>query len=336
MWCVGNAPYRDFYFELFGNSEQLGFYEYCIIPQNKPQGFSLPYVLKKYDVVVGEKVEDFLVSVVKLSETLALKLLKNARIVDHKKRRLQKGKVLKSGYIEVLIFEPMSKGLKPLFQTEHFALFDKPSGLLVHPTIRSTEYTLLDEVRYLFGEEAKLVHRIDAETSGLILVSKNGYANYVLKEMFERKAFTKKYKALVEHELKEEQLIEAGISPSEGFIKLKMQTSQDGKESSTRIRPLAHNKSTNQTLLEAIPYTGRQHQIRVHLDSIGHRIVGDPIYGLEESFVNDFLNDNIDNTERVKVTGASRLMLHAYYLEFTFLGTRYVFCSKQEFGDMDE
>jgi len=283
---------------------------------------------------VGEKVEDFLVDVVKLSETLALKLLKTARISDYKKRRLQKGKVLKSGYIEVLIFEPMSKGLKPLFQTEHFALFDKPSGLLVHPTIRSTEYTLLDEVRYLFGEESKLVHRIDAETSGLILVSKNDYANYVLKEMFEKKAFTKKYKALVEHELKEELLIEAGISPSEGLIKLKMQTSENGKTSSTRIRPLAYNKATNQTLVEAIPYTGRQHQIRVHLDSIGHRIVGDPIYGLDESFVNNFLNDNTEHSERIKVTGASRLMLHAYYLEFTFLGTRYIFCSKQTVGDM--
>jgi len=280
---------------------------------------------------VGEKVEDFLVDVVKLSETLALKLLKNGRILDHKNKQIQKGKVLKSGYIEVLIFEPMSKGLKPLFQTEHFALFDKPSGLLVHPTIRSTEYTLLDEVRYLFGEEAKLVHRIDAETSGLVLVSKNGYANYVLKEMFEKKEFVKKYKALVEHELKEEQLIKAGISPSDGRIKLKMQTSEDGKASSTHIRPLAYNKTTNKTLIEAIPYTGRQHQIRVHLDSIGHRIVCDPIYGLDESFVNDFLNDNIEHSARVKVTGASRLMLHAYYLEFTFLGTRYVFCSKQSF-----
>ena len=80
-----------------------------------------------------------------------------------------------------------------------------------------------------------------------------------------------------------------------------------------------------------IPYTGRQHQIRVHLDSIGHRIVGDPIYGLDESFVDDFLNDKIGSSERIKTTGASRLMLHAYYLEFTFLDTRYVFCSKQAF-----
>ncbi len=291
----------------------------------------MPYILKQYDVIAAEKVEDFLVDVVKLSETLALKLLKNARIVDHKNRRLQKGKVLKSGYIKVLIFEPITKGLKPLFQTEHFALFDKPSGLLVHPTIRSTEYTLLDEIRYQFGDTANLVHRIDAETSGLILVSKNGYAQYVLQEMFSKKEYVKKYKALVENELKEDIVIDKQITTSEGIIKLKMRTSEDGKESSTLIRPIGYDKAKNQTLVEAIPYTGRQHQIRVHLDSIGHRIVGDPIYGLDENFVDDFLNDKVENSERVKVTGSSRLMLHAYYLEFTFLDTTYVFCSKQGF-----
>ena len=293
----------------------------------------MPYVLKQYDVIAGKKIEDFLVDVVKLSETLAHKLLRNARIVDHKDRPLQKGKVLKSGYIKVLIFEPMTKGLKPLFQTEHFALFDKPSGLLVHPTIRSKEYTLLDEIRYQFGDEANLVHRIDAETSGLVLVSKNGYAQYVLKEMFEKKAFTKKYKALIDNALKEDVLIEKKITTSNGLIKLKMQTSENGKTSSTRIRPIAYDKVKNQTLVEAIPYTGRQHQIRVHLDSIRHRIVGDPIYGLDENFVNDFLNDKIEKSLRIKTTGDSRLMLHAYYLEFTFLGTRYVFCSKQAFCD---
>ena len=291
----------------------------------------MPYILKRYNVTETKTVEDFLVDVVKLSETLANKLLKNARIVDHKDKRLVKGKILKSGYIKVLVFEPITKGLKPLFQTEHFALFDKPSGLLVHPTVRSTEYTLLDEVRYQFGDEAKLVHRIDAETSGLILVSKNGYAQYVLKEMFAKKEFVKKYKAIVEKEVKEEILVDAKITNSEGLINLKMQTSEEGKESSTLIRPLSYDKTKDQTLVEAIPYTGRQHQIRVHLDSISHRIVGDPIYGLDEHFVDNFLNDKIDNSERLKVTGASRLMLHAYYLEFTFLDTTYVFCSKQTF-----
>ncbi len=178
----------------------------------------MPYIIKKYDVISGKKIEDFLVDIVKLSETLAHKLLKNARIVDQNKRHLYRGKILKSGYIEVLIFEPITQGLKPLFQTEHFALFDKPSGLIVHPTIRSREYTLLDEIRYQFGEEAQLVHRIDAETSGLILVSKNGYSGYLLKEMFAKKEFIKKYQALVENELNDEILIEKKISNSEGLM----------------------------------------------------------------------------------------------------------------------
>ncbi|WP_309497118.1 RluA family pseudouridine synthase [Sulfurovum sp.] len=292
----------------------------------------MPYVLKQYDVSKGEKVENFLVDVVKLPEPLAHKILQKGRVVDHKKRRLQKGQTLKEGYIEVFIFEAITKGLTPLFQTEHFAIFDKPFGLLVHPTTLSTDYTLLDEIRYQFGDEGSLVHRIDAETSGLVLVSKNGYAQYVLSEMFDKKAFVKQYKALVEKEIKEDILVDKSIGPSNGLIKLKMQTSPDGKESSTLIRPISYNKDTSQTLVEAIPYTGRQHQIRVHLDSIGHRIVGDPIYGLDESFVDDFLNDQISKMERTKITGASRLMLHAYYLEFTFLKNTYIFCSKQAFG----
>ena len=293
----------------------------------------MPYVLKKYAITEAKKVEIFLVVVVKLSQILAYKLLQKGRIIDHKNRRLQKGQVIKSGYIEVIIFEPITKGLKPLFQTEHFALFDKPSGLLVHPVVRSTQYTLLDEIRYHFGDDANLVHRIDAETSGLILVSKNGYADYVLKEMFAKKEFVKKYKALVEKELKEDILVDKKITTSNGLINLKMQTSQNGKESSTLIRPIAYDKTKNQTLVEAIPYTGRQHQIRVHLNSISHRIVGDPIYGLDENFVDDFLKNRVEESKRIKITGASRLMLHAYYLEFTFLGTTYVFCSKQGFCD---
>jgi len=151
--------------------------------------------------------------------------------------------------------------------------------------------------------------------------------------MFLKKDYVKKYKALIENELKDEILIDKKIATSNSLIKLKMKVSQDGKESSTHIRPIAYNKTKNNTLVEAIPHTGRQHQIRVHLESLSHRIVGDPIYGLHESFVDDFLNDKIENNERIKITGASRLMLHAYYLEFTFLGTRYIFHSKQRFCD---
>ncbi len=291
----------------------------------------MPYVLKQFDVIAGEKIEDFLVNTIKLELPLAMKLLQKGRIIDHKKRRLQKGFVLKSGFIEVSIYEPTTKGLNPIFQTEHFVIFDKPSGLQVHPSARSEEYTLLDEIRYQFGNDAKLVHRIDAETSGLILVSKNDYSHFVLSSMFEEKEFVKKYQALVEGEIEKDILIDKKITNSKGLINIKMQTSNEGKESSTLIKPIFYDENKNQTLVEAIPYTGRQHQIRVHLDSVGHKIVGDPIYGLDEKIVDKLLKKKFTSLERINITGKKRLMLHAYYLEFKFLDRVYKFTSKQKF-----
>lgn len=292
----------------------------------------MPYVLKKYEVLQSQKIEEFLQEVVSLPEQLSIKLLQKGRIIDDRKRRLQKGQVVKSGYIEVSVFEAITKGLKPIFQTEHFALFDKPSGLLVHPVARSTQYTLLDEIRYYLGKQANLVHRIDAETSGLVLVSKNKYAQFILNEMFEKKEFVKKYKAIVQGEVKENILIDKKILPSNGKIKVKMTVSDtEGKESMTLIHPLCYDRQQNQTLVEAIPYTGRQHQIRVHLNSINHRIIGDPIYGLDEDFVDSFLQHKISKEERKKITEEKRLMLHAFYLEFTFLNREFKFCSKQAF-----
>ena len=293
----------------------------------------MPYILKQYDVIKGEKIEDFLLNVVKLSQNLVFKLLAKGRIIDDKKRRLQKGHVLKSGFIEVSIFEAVTKGLTPIFQTEHFAIFDKPSGLLVHPSSRSTKYTLLDEIKFQFGEEASLIHRIDCETSGLVLVSKNKYSEMVLNSIFENREVVKKYLALVENEISQEIKINKKITNANGLIKIKMQTSSNGKESTTLIKPIKFDKKTNQTIVEAVPQTGRQHQIRVHLASISHRIVGDPIYGIDELFVDKILKKDMSGSERIKITGNKRLMLHAYSLEFTFLKRTYKFCSQQKVFD---
>jgi len=293
----------------------------------------VPYILKQYESIKGEKIEDFLLDVVKLPLNLASSLLAKGRIIDDKKRRLQKGHVLKSGFIEVSVFEAITKGLKPIFQTEHFAIFDKPSGLLVHPVARSSHYTLLDEIRFQFGEEASLIHRIDCETSGLVLVSKNKYAEMVLNSVFENREVVKKYRALVEIEIPEELTIEKKITNATGLIKIKMQTSSNGKESTTLIKPITYDKTKNQTIVEAIPLTGRQHQIRVHLDSISHRIVGDPIYGIDEALVDKILKKKMSEKERIKITGSKRLMLHAYSLEFTFLKRTYKFCSLQKVFD---
>jgi len=290
----------------------------------------LPYIKKEFKVEKNKKIEGFLKEI-PIDLKLSLSLLEKGKITDEKNNRLQKNQILKSDFLYITIFEPISKGLKPIFDSFHFAIFDKPSGIMVHPLSHQLNiYTLLDEIRFYFGEKASLVHRIDTETSGLVLVAKNAFADMFLKNMFEEKKYVKKYKALVDGKIEENLKIDKPITNDTGIIKLKMKTDTKGKESTTLINPIFYDENKNQTLVEAIPLTGRQHQIRVHLDSIGHKIIGDTLYGVDENFADDFLRDKVSEEKRVEVTKASRLMLQADYLEFEFLEIIYKFSSLQK------
>ena len=293
----------------------------------------MPYIKKEFKTIKGKKIEEFLNQDIRIDSKLLLTLLEKGKITDENNKRLQKNQIIKSEFIYIVIFEPQTKGLKPIFNSFHFAIFDKPSGIMVHPSSHQIGlYTLLDEVKYYLGEKASLVHRIDAETSGLVLVSKNAFSDMVLKNMFEEKLYTKKYKALVEGEIKKELEINTPITNDTGLIKIKMKTDIKGKESTTIIKPIFYDEKTNQTLVEAIPLTGRQHQIRVHLNSIGHKIIGDPLYGVDEIFANNFLKNAISKEKRYEISGNYRLMLQAEHLEFKFLDNTYNFKSKQVFS----
>lgn len=293
----------------------------------------MPYIKKEFPTIKNKRIEDFLKDDIPYDTTLTFELLKKGKITDENDKRLQQNEKLKSNSIFITIFEAQSKELKPIFENFFFAIFDKPSGLLVHPTSSNDySYTLLDEIRYLYGNDASLVHRIDKETSGLILVSKNKFSEAVLKPMFENKEYKKVYKAIVNGKIENEIKIDKPIDNSNSKIKIKMMASEKGKESITLIKPISYDKKLNQTLIEAIPLTGRQHQIRVHLDSIGHHIVGDPIYGITENLANDILNKKVSNEDRIKYTKNSRLLLQAQYLEFEFLDLNYKFTSNLKFN----
>ena len=293
----------------------------------------MSYIKKEFKTIKGKKIEDFLLEDISIDSKLTLNLLEKGKITDENNKRLQKNQIIKSNFIYIVIFEPITKGLKPIFDSFHFAIFDKPSGIMVHPSSHQLDiYTLLDEIKYQLGEKASLVHRIDAETSGLVLVSKNAFSDMVLKNMFEEKLYTKKYKALVEGEIKKELEINTPITNDTGLIKIKMKIDIKGKESTTIIKPISYDEKTNQTLVEAIPLTGRQHQIRVHLNSIGHKIIGDPLYGVDEIFANNFLKNAISKEKRYEISGNYRLMLQAEHLEFKFLDNTYNFKSKQIFS----
>jgi len=291
----------------------------------------MPFVLKKYKAVVGKKIQLFLLNEVGLSMSVSQKLLSRGRVFDENGKRFQNGQTVKDGYVSVAVFEGQTRGLKPIFNTTDFAIFDKPSGIMVHPTSKDTAYSLLDEIRYHFGETANLAHRIDQETSGLVLVTKNKIADIFLKTMFEEKKYKKSYKAYVKGHIKESLQIDSGIKKDGGKIGVKMKVALDGKESLTFINPISYDKQKDITLVEAIPHTGRQHQIRVHLDSIGHTIIGDPIYGVDENIADSYLCKRLNDEDRMKHIGHNRLMLHANYLEFEYNDIIYKVYSKQDF-----
>jgi 23S rRNA pseudouridine1911/1915/1917 synthase len=290
----------------------------------------MPFVLKKYSTIKGKKVQLFLLNEVGLTMSVSQKLLSRGRVFDENGNRLQNGQTLKGEFISVAVFEGITKGLKPIFDAKDFAIFDKPSGVMVHPTSKDTAYSLLDEIRYHFGDTANLAHRIDLETSGLVLITKNKISDIFLKTMFEDRKYKKKYLALVNGHIKDKIKIDTSIKKDGGKIGVKMKIADDGKESLTYINPIKYNKQTNQTLIEAIPHTGRQHQIRVHLNSIGHTIIGDPIYGVSDEIADKYLCKTLSKEDRLKYTKNDRLMLHAMYLEFQFDDKTYKIYSKQK------
>lgn len=290
----------------------------------------MPFILKEYPALSGEKIQVHLVKNLKIKTSTAQKSISKGRVFDEAFNTLKYGDIINSDLIHVAQFEGHTRGLKPLFQSQFFAIFEKPSGIVVHPISKNTEYCLLDEVRYHFGSDANLVHRIDAETSGLIMCAKDRDIESKLKLMFEEKKYKKSYLAIVKGEIKESVTIDTSIQKEGKNIGVRMEAGSEGKKSKTIINPIQYDNKKDLTLVEAIPVTGRQHQIRVHLYSIGHAILGDPIYGVDDEFADAYLDRLLDEEKRKEVSGCHRLWLHANYLEFDYEGVLYKIHSKNK------
>ncbi|AXX88579.1 RNA pseudouridine synthase [Arcobacter suis] len=290
----------------------------------------MPFTLKKHKAIIGKKIQIFLIHELGLDPKIGQRLTSKGRIFDENMNTINTGETIPTDYIYIAVFEGISRGLKPLIEFNDFAIFDKPTNLMVHPISKNTPYSLLDEIRFHFGEDANLIHRIDAETSGLVIVGKNKKSEIALKEMFQEKKYHKSYLAIAQGEIKEEIRIDKGLDREGLAIGVRMKVCDDGKESVTIIKPLKYNKEKDLTLIEALPLTGRQHQIRVHLYSIGHTILGDPIYGIDDENAENYLNKTLSLEDRFTVTKSNRLWLHANYLEFTFKDVTYKIFSKNK------
>jgi len=288
----------------------------------------LGFVEKEFEIK-DEKVLDFLVKKVGFNLREAKRAIDRGRVSVNGKRVTQKSQKA-TGKLKCIMFEPNGYGLKPIFETTHFAIFDKPSGVAIHPKKLANTKSLLDDVRALWGNDANLVHRLDKETSGLVMASKNKFAESILKRAFQDKDIKKSYLALVKGRLNKEMTIKKPIAVNKDEnIKVKVIIHPEGKESVTIVKPI--KIFDNYTLVECDLLTGRQHQIRVHLFSIGHPIVGDPLYGVDNDFADRYLNKLVTEKERIEKTGANRLMLHSYKLEFEFMNNKYIIKSDSFF-----
>ena len=224
------------------------------------------------------------------------------------------------GDVEVIYFQTTTKNLLPIFETRDFAVYDKPSGVLIHPSNRDTDYSLTHEIKHRYGKDANITHRLDKETSGLVIASKNKNAEIKIKSLFESRLVKKTYLCYVKGYIKDSFNIEAPILRNNDFLDIKLKVIIDlkGKYAKTEFTPIYYYKDKDVTLIQALPHTGRQHQIRVHLFHAGYPIIGDPIYGINSNIADAYLNKKLSIEDRIKYTGAKRLMLHAHSLEFGY------------------
>jgi len=293
----------------------------------------LPFVLKKMFVSQRQKAFLYLIKELDYTQKEAQRLISKGRLfVNGEAMTKTAGEI--EGEFEFIYFEPITKGLIPHAIYDEFVLFDKPSGVLIHPQNRNTPYSLIDEVKYQFGRDANIAHRIDQETSGLVLCARNKESERDIKMMFQEREMKKKYLAMVHGELKQALCVEAPLLRAQddsAIVRMVVKVHDTGKASKTDFRPIEYFPSTDMTLVECSPYTGRQHQIRVHLFHVEHPIVGDPIYGQSEEDIVRFLDKELKAEDRIKKSGATRLLLHADELEFELYEKKYHIKSKVDF-----
>ena len=186
---------------------------------------------------------------------------------------------------------PEAIPLTILYEDDDLLIVDKPVGLAVHPAPGHPSHTLVNAILSYYPNLADIgdslrpgiVHRLDKDTSGVMLVAKNSAAQAELAEQFKARSVVKAYMVLVKGHLSPESgVIEAPIGRDLRNRKL-MAVAANGKEARTEYRVAKY--IDDYTLLEVRPETGRTHQIRVHLAAIGYPVVGDKVYGVKSPYL---------------------------------------------------
>ena len=219
---------------------------------------------------------------------------------------LRKGLVLNQGDLVSIYLEEESESTKPenididiIYEDFDLLIINKQPNIVVHPTKSHQENTLSNGIAYYFKERGikkkiRFVNRLDMDTTGILMVAKNPFSHQQMALQFESNEVEKKYKAIVSGIVeKDEDYIDLPVGREEENSIRKIVT-KNGQDALTKYKVL--ERYNNASLLDVQIFTGRSHQIRVHLNHIGHPIIGDTLYDKESIYI-------------------KRQALHSYYLK---------------------
>lgn len=240
----------------------------------------------------GIRLDKALADLTELSRSQANEAIKNGNILVNGKAVKAKYSVKEGDLViydlpepEVLEYEAEDIPLDIVYEDDDVAVVNKPQGMVVHPSVGHTSGTLVNALMYHIHDLSSIngvvrpgiVHRIDKDTSGLLMIAKNDRAHQALAEELKDKKSLRKYLAIVHGNISNDRgVIEAPIGRSEKDRK-KQAVMAKGKPAVTHFKVL--ERFGNYTLVELTLETGRTHQIRVHMAYIGHPVAGDPLYG---------------------------------------------------------
>ena len=263
----------------------------------------------------GQRLDNFLLKQLKkVPKSLIYKLVRSGQVRVNKGRKPVSYRIknddivrippylLKDKNISQGILEDPSAFIE--YENKNFIIINKPSGIAVHSGTNQ-KFDFLSSLRRAYKQnELSLVHRLDKNTSGCLLISKNYKSSSYLGKQFSQRGVRKKYYALLTGNLQKNNIvIQSGISKNTHERKMTV-SNTSGKYACTKIKLIKNFASYS--FAEITIETGRTHQIRLHTESIGHPIAGDVKY-----------NDKSikDMNKRIKL---KRLFLHSYYLSFNF------------------
>jgi 23S rRNA pseudouridine1911/1915/1917 synthase len=228
------------------------------------------------------------IQIPRLSRTRAQQIVRACAVRLNGERR-RPSHLVRAGEVVVLVRDKLIEPEVPLsfevlLDDPDVLAIDKPSGLPMHPTATYHRHTLSHLLEQRYGGEGRyapqIAHRLDRETSGIVLCGRSRASSRTLKMAFEAQRVQKSYLAIVRGVLAEDTgTIELAMAPVTSGLHVLMEPRPDGL--AARTEWLVVERRAAHTLVELFPRSGRQHQLRVHLSSIGHPIVGDKLYGPE-------------------------------------------------------